>query len=248
MTKIRKLYFFDKKNTEEMISYLNNGDTYINHIMFSPLSPLHHLLPLRFKYLPESYVLKDKKDMKGLITIAPTKNPLKQMEIQKLLFEENCYEDAGELIQFAVSKYKAKGCASIIVRIDDYLTELIKLFISKCNFSQISYEKLWGVNIGAGANVGASLNQKADTSNNNITFDKKMFRQFRNSDAPVVANLYNEQLLPHFRPLLGKDAKDFKDIFFSGLSYYNEYKYVCRNKKSKNISAFISIKTADNEN
>ena len=226
-----------------MISYLNNGDTYINHIMFNPLAPLHHLIPLRFKYLPESYVLKDKKDMKGLITIAPTKNPLKQMEIQKLLFEENCYEDAGELIQFAVSKYKAKGCASIIVRIDDYLTELIKLFISKCNFSQISYEKLWG-----GVNKGVNKGVNVNIFDKNLTFDKKMFRQFRNSDAPVVANLYNEQLLPHFRPLLGKDAKDFKDIIFSGLSYYNEYKYVCRNKKSKNISAYISIKTADNEN
>ena len=241
MTKIRKLYFFDKKNTEEMISYLNNGDTYINHIMFNPFAPLHHMLPLRFKYLPESYILKDKKDMKGLITIAPSKNPLKQMEIQKLLFEENCYEDAGELIQFAVSKYKAKGCASIIVRIDDYLTELIKLFISKCNFSQISYEKLWG---------GVNVNKIGTKPNDNgrLSFDKKMFRSFRNSDAAVVANLYNEQLLPHFRPLLGKEAKDFKDVVFSGLSYYNEYKYVCRNKKSKNISAYISIKTADNEN
>lgn len=241
MTKIRKLYFFDKKNTEEMISYLNNGDTYTNHIMFNPFAPLHHLVPLRFKYLPESYVLKDKNEMKGLITIAPTKCPLKQMEIQKLLFEENCYEDAGELVQFVVSKYKAKGCASIIVRIDDYLPELIKLFISKCGFSQISYEKLWIIGVNKSANI----------SNNNdsyLGYDKKMFRSFRNSDAAVVANLYNEQLLPHFRPLLGKEAKDFKDVLFKGLSYYNEYKYVYRNKKNKNILAYISIKTVDNKN
>ncbi len=241
MTKIRKLYFFDKKNTEEMISYLNNGDTYTNHIMFNPFAPLHHLVPLRFKYLPESYVLKDKKDVKGLITIAPSKCPLKQMEIQKLLFEENCYEDAGELVQFVVSKYKAKGCASIIVRIDDYLPELIKLFISKCGFSQISYEKLWRIEINKSVNI-------SDKNDNYSGFDKKMFRSFRNSDAPVVANLYNERLLPHFRPLLGKEAKDFKDVFFKGLSYYNEYKYVYINKKTKNILAYISIKTADNQN
>ncbi len=73
MSKIRKLYYFDKKNTQEMISFLNNNvyDTYINHIMFNPFIPLHHLLPLRFKFLPESYILKDKKEVKGLITIAP---------------------------------------------------------------------------------------------------------------------------------------------------------------------------------
>ena len=71
MRKIRKLYYFDKKNMQEMISFLNNRDTYINNIMFNPFIPLHHLLPLRFKFLPETYVLKDKKEIKGLITVAP---------------------------------------------------------------------------------------------------------------------------------------------------------------------------------
>ena len=35
MRKIRKLYYFDKKNTEEMISFLNNNanDNYVNNIM-----------------------------------------------------------------------------------------------------------------------------------------------------------------------------------------------------------------------
>jgi hypothetical protein len=75
-----------------------------------------------------------------------------------------------------------------------------------------------------------------------------MFRPFRNSDAQAVANIYNEQLLPHFRPLLGKDTKEFTDVLFSGLSYFSEYKYVYRNKKSKNILAYLSIKTCDNEN
>ena len=239
MTKIRKLYYFDKKNTREIISFLDNGDFYVHNIMFNPFIPLHHFLPLYFKYLPESYVLKDKKEIKGLITIAPTRCPLKQMEIQKLLFEENCYEDAGELVQYVVSKYKAMGCASIIVRIDDYLPELVKLFVSKCGFSQISYEKLWKVKTDI-----------LDVSNKDIykQYDPKMFREFRDTDATAIANLYNEQLLPHFRPLLGKDTKEFKDVLFPGLLYYNEYKYVYRDKKSKNIQAYISIKTADNEN
>ena len=147
MTKIRKLYYFDKKNIREMMSFLNNGYNYVNRIMFNPLAPLHNLLPLRFKFLPESYVLKENREMKGLITVEPTRCPLKQVEIQKLLFEENCYEYAGELIQYAVSKYKAMGTASVIVRIDDYLPELLKLFVSKCGFSQISYEKLWRIEL-----------------------------------------------------------------------------------------------------
>ena len=221
-----------------MISFLDNGDFYVHNIMFNPLLPLHYFLPLRFKYLPESYVLKDKKDIKGLITVAPTRCPLKQTEIQKLLFEENCYEDAGELVQYVVSRYKAMGCASIIVRIDDYLPELLKLFVSKCGFSQISYEKLWRVGV----------NNSINGENYSKNYDPKMFREFRNSDAPTIANLYNEELLPHFRTLLSKDIKEFKDVLFPGLLCYNEYKYIYRDKKSKNIQAYISIKTADNEN
>ncbi len=216
---------------QEMISFLNNRDTYINHIMFNPLIPLHHLLPLRFKFLPESYILKDGKEVKGLITVAPSKSRIKRMEIQKLFFEENCYEDAGELIQFVVSKYKAMGAVSFIVRVDDYLPELLKLFVSRCNFSQISYEKLWKID-----NI------------ENSEFNKKEFREFRNSDSQAIANLYNDSLLPHIRPLLSKDAREFKEDIFKGLSYYSEYKYVMVDRKSRNITAYISILTADNEN
>ncbi len=231
MTKIRKLYYFDKKNTKEMISFLNNRDTYINRIMFNPLILLHHLLPLRFKFLPESYVLKDGKEIKGLITVAPSRCPKKKMEIQKLFFEENRYDYAEELIQFAVSKYKAMGTASFIVKIDDYLPELLRLFVAKCGFSQISYEKLW------------KIKEIKDAD-----YNPKMLRSFRNSDAQTVASLYNESLLPHFRPLLGKEAKEFKDFPFKGLSYFSEYKYILEDRKTKNVIGFVSIRTADNEN
>lgn len=231
MSRIRKLFYFDKKNTQELISFLNNNDTSFNHLLFNPLIPLHYLLPLRFKFLPETYILKDKKELKGLITIAPTKSPLKQLEIQRLFFEENCFEDAVELIQYAVSRYKAMGTASFIVRINDYLPELLRIFVSRCGFSQISYEKSWKI-----------------TGLDGLSYNKKCFREFRNSDSQMVTSLYNDSLLPHFRPLLGRDVKEFRDNIFKGLTYFNEYKYVIEDICSKNIIAFASLKTADNEN
>ena len=231
MSKIRKLYYFDKKNMQEMISFLNNRDSYISNIMFNPLIPLHHLLPLRFKFLPESYVLKDKKEIKGLITIAPSKSPIKRLEVLRLFFEENCYADACELIQFAVSKYKALGAISFIVRVEDTLPDLVRVFVSKCGFSQLSYEKLWKIPV-----------NQAEEDN------FKIFREFRNSDAPAVAALYNESLMPHFRPLLSIDAEDFREVLFKGLSYFSEYKYVIEKRGSKNISGYVSIKTSDNKN
>jgi len=233
MSRIRKLYFFDKNNTKEMISFLNNkgDDVYTNNYMFNPFLIFHHLIPLKFKFLPESYVMKDKDGIKGLITVEPTRNPLKQMEIQKLLFEENAFLDAEELIQYAVSRYKAMGTASFVVRVDDNLPELLKLFVTKCGFSQISYEKLW------------KINSVTDKLSNILKF-----RDFRNSDSAVTASIFNESLLPHIRPLLNADTKEFKENFFKGLSYYTEYKYVVEDKKTSNILAVISIQTVDNKN
>lgn len=234
MRKIRKLYFFDKNKTEEMISFLNNceNDTYISRIMFNPFLPLHHLLIQGLKFLPEAYLLKDGKDVKGLIVVAPDNNPQNRMEIIKLLFEENAYEDAAELVQYVVSKYKAKGVFSFMVKVDNYLPELLKLFVTRCGFSQISYEKIWRIN---------------HTIEPNQVSNEK-FRKFRNSDAASIAALYNEALLPHFRMLLGKNKNDFKERLCKGLSYYSEYKYVIEDCPSTNIIAYISLTTSDNEN
>lgn len=216
---------------QEMISFLNNRDAYIGHVMFNPLLPLHHLLPLKWKFLPESYVLKDKKEIKGLITIAPSKYPVKRLEILRLFFEENCYEDAYELIQYAVSKYKALGAISFIVRVEDSLPDLLRVFVARCGFSQLSYERLWKI-----------------PEQVNTEFNEKDYREFRNSDSTTVSNLYNESLLPHFRPLLSSDPREFKESVFKGLSYFNEYKYVILDRKTKNITGYISIKTSDNQN
>ena len=233
MRKIRKLCFFDKKDSEEMISFLNNtvSDNYITHIMFNPFNIFHHLLPLSLKFLPETFVLTENKKLKGLITVSPTRSKLRRVEIQKLFFEENAFEIASELVQFAVSKYKAMGAFSVLVKVDDYLPELLSVLISKCGFSQISYEKLW------------RINKAVDTN-----FDKKYFRHFKNSDAKILTEIYNNSLLPHFRPLLSKNNDEFKEPFFRGLTYFEEYKYIIQNPQTLEALGFIIIRTFDNEN
>ena len=233
MSRIRKLYFFDKQNAQEMISFLNNSvmDNYINKVMFNPFLFFHHLLPLKFKFLPESFVLKDNNELKGLITIAPAKSKDKKMEIQKLFFEEDFFEEAEELVQYVVSKYKAMGAFSIMVKVDDYLPNLLSLFVNKCGFSQLSYEKLW------------RINKFLDN-----TYNKKEFRPFRNSDAKVITNLYNDSLLPHFRTLLGREVIEYKENLFRGLSYNSEYKYIIEDTKSEAVIGCVIIQTTDNEN
>lgn len=214
------------------MSFVNNGhDTYINHFMFNPLIFFHYWLPLKLKFLPETYILKENHKIKGLITAAPTKGRQKRVEIKQLLFEENSYNVAEDLVQYVVSKYKAMGAFSVIARVDDYLTALLNTFISKCGFSQISYEKLW----------------KTDNSVLKA-YNRKNYRPFRNSDSQAIANIYNDSLLPHIRPLLSKEALEYKDKIFSGLSYYSEYKYSIIDTKTRNIVGCIFIYTSDNLN
>ena len=153
------------------------------------------------------------------------------MVIQKLFFEENSYQDAAELVQYVVSKYKAMGAVSILTKVDDYLPELLTMFVSKCGFNQISYEKLWRI-----------------TKFPETKFNKKEYRSFKNTDAQAVASLYNDALLPHFRPLLSKETSEFKESLFKGLSYFSEYKYVIEDINTKTIVGCISIQTLDNEN
>jgi len=233
MSKIRRVYFFDKYSTKQMVSFLNNSnsDSYINSIMFNPLLPLHYLLPLRCKFLPESFLFKDKKNIKGLVTVAPAKSMKNRVEIQKLFFEENSYLDATELVQYVVSKYKALGALSVIIKVDDYLPELLTALVTKCNFCQISYEKLWKID---------NLIRE--------DYDKKNYRTFRNSDSQAIACLHNDILLPHFRPLLGQSPADFTENIFAGLLYYTEYKYTVTDKNTDTVIGYISITTTDNKN
>jgi len=233
MSRIRKLYFSDRNSLQDMISFLNNQakDKYLNALMFNPLIILHHLLPLSLKFLPESYVIKEENFIKGLISIAPRRSWHKKMEIQKLFFEENSYDIASELVQYVVSKYKAMGAPSITVKVDDHLPELLTMFVAKCGFTQISYEKLWRIN---------KIPDKK--------YSQREFRSFRNSDAQAIANLYNDSLLPHLRYLLGCQANEYKENLLKGLSYYSEYKYSIIDKNNNNIIGYLSIQTLDNEN
>ena len=123
------------------------------------------------------------------------------------------------------------GAPLIKVKVDDYLPELLTALVSKCGFTQISYEKLWKI-----------------TKFTEEAYDKKIYRTFRNSDAKALTNLYNDSLLPHFRPLLSKEVREFKEPIFTGLTYYTEYKYVIEDFKTKAVIGCIIIQTNDNEN
>lgn len=233
MTRIRKINYFDKYKLKKMISFLSSD--VINHytkvFMTFPFCLIHDLLPMKYKFLPESHVIVDGKDILGMITVSPRQgNPFK-LSISRLFLEQDYFNVGKQLVEYVISKYGAKGANTFIVSIDDSNTQLLSLFGEGCGFRQCSSEQIW----------------KMDTiriSKDNNTF----FRPFKNSDAQAVAMLFNDSLITHFKHSISRMKDEYIEPFFSGLSNTYKLKYVIEDEKFKTIKAYFSLTTSDNMN
>lgn len=233
MSRIRKVRYFDKFKLKKMISFLSSD--VINHytkvFMNFPFSFLHDFLPLKYKFLPETHVLVDKKEIIGMITVAPTiGNPYK-LNISRLFLEQNYFNAGKQLVEFVIAKYGAKGANTFIVSIDDSYKELLALFTEGCGFRQCSSEQLW----------------KMET----LHFTKQentFFRPFKNSDSQVVAMLFNDSVITHFKHSIFRTKNEYNEPLFSGLRNAYKLKYVVEDSKMKTIKSYFSLTTIDNIN
>ena len=231
---IRKLSFWDKNNVKKMISFLGNDEAemFVNKLLKTSCGIFHYWLPLRFKFLSESYVLVDDTDLHGMVSVAPFKGNPYKINFVKLLFKKDYYDIGKQLVEFIIARYGAKGAQSFVVAIDDSHDELIKLFIEGCGFRKCASEELWRI--------------KQDEIPDDICLNG--FRQFKNSDAQAVAMLFNDSLITHFKPSLLKTKNEYNDILFAGLPDDVELKYVLEDSTLQTIMAYFSVKTYDNTN
>jgi hypothetical protein len=234
MARIRKPLFLDKYKLKKMISFLSTDaiTQYTKGLTSCPFcSFLHDHLPQSLKFLPESYVLAEEKDIIGMITVTPRPgNPLR-LSISRLFLEQNYFNAGKQLIEFVVSKHGAKGVNSFSASIDDSHNELLSLFIDGCGFRQCSSEQLWKMNT-------------LRISETNNTF----FRPFKNSDAQAVAMLFNDSVITHFKHSIEKTKKEYTDPLFEGLRNNYNLKYVIEDEKTKTIKGYFSLTTCDNQN
>lgn len=224
MAKIKKYY--SKKNNSQHL-----WDS-VNSYRFSPFLFVQEPIPLGLRFLQENFLAVDGKNVLGLISTSIEKGVPSRIKIDELVFEEDVYDVAKQLIEYVISYYGAKGAGSFFVKVSDIYSDLLNLFVSQYNFRQCSYEKLWKVS-----------RRKYEDYDYNLNV-----RSFRNSDAAPLAMMYNEALVSHFRPSLSLTAKSFKECLCRGLKNGDEYRYVIEDDNSSNLLAYISISTKDNEN
>lgn len=233
MVRIRKANYLDKFRLKKMISFLSSDAIayYTKVFMSFPFNLIHGLLPLKMKFLPESYVIEENKEIIGMVTVSPTPgNPYKLL-ISRLFLEQDYYNAGKQLLDFVISKYGARGAYTFIATIDESLDDLLYLFTEGCGFRQCSSEQLWKM-------------KEIRFSTESSTF----FRPFKNSDAKAVAMMFNDSVITHFKHSISKESAEYLEPLFKGLDEDFSFKYVVEDENTKNLKAYFSIKTSDNLN
>lgn len=233
MVRIRKANYFDKYKLKKMISFLSND--VINHytkvLTNEPFSLLHETLPLKFKFLPETYVIEENKNIIGMVTLTPTPGNPYKLVINRLFLEQDYFNAGKQLIDYVVSKYGAKGATAIVATIDDSYDELLGLFADGCGFRQCSSEQLWKID-----------NFRFSRTEN--TF----FRPFKNSDSQSVASMFNDTVITHFKYSVSRTKNEYSEPFFKGLNDNYKLRYIVEDENSKKIKTYFSLTTDDNSN
>lgn len=238
MAKIRKISYRDILNVKKLISVVCSDSVMSYRRLFFlsvPTTFLQNLFySVHLRKLAETYVTFDTKDkLKGVITVkAQHGNPYK-WQIKRLFLDRNSHEEGKQLIEYIIAKFGARGVDTFYVSVDDNQNELIDLFIKGCGFRFCSTEALWSV---------SNINFLVDK------IDEKMFKHFKNSDAQKAEELFNENLITHYKYSLSKERNEFKDRLIQGFNSELDFKYIIEDEKTKHLKAFLEIKTLDNKN
>lgn len=232
MSNIRRLNIFDKSRLKKIAGITGFNEDYFKYNLLKECaSPLQGILPLQFKFMPESYVLSENGIIKGLICVSTTQGNPEQINIKRLLFENNDYLTGKKLIKFIIRHYGEKGAKNFKVVVDNKQKDLEQLFINGCGFRCCSYENLW-----------------------DISHDFNYFKPIEPIDfipanddySRQIAELINSEIITHYQPALQRNENEFKTPLLKFFDNKYENNYILFNNKT--AIAFLTIQTNDNYN
>ena len=108
MARIRKSAYFDKYKLKKMISFLSTDavNNYTKVLLSWPFNLIHDLFPLKCKFLPESYVLAEKKEIIGMITVSPSVGNPYRLNVSRLFLDQNYFNAGKQLIEFVCRRLR----------------------------------------------------------------------------------------------------------------------------------------------
>ena len=229
---IRRLNIFDKGQLRKIAGLTSlNSDYFKYNLLKECASFTQEFLPLKFKFIPESYVLVEDRKIRGMISVTTTHGNYERINITRLLFENNDYESGKKLINFIVRHYGELGAKTFKVVIDNTHKDLEHLFIDGCGFRCCSYENLW------------------DISHDLERFkmiDPIRFTTVTDGHAQMLSELTNGELVNYYRPTLEQTPNEFKEALLKIFNNKTENNYVLI--RDNNAIAHLTIQSNDNEN
>ena len=233
MSNIRRLNILDKNQLKKIAELASpNANYYFKyHLMKECACIAQSFLPLRFKFMPESYVYSEGGRIKGMISVFPTQGNPEQININRLLFENNDYLTGKELINFIIRHYGEEGAKTFKVVIDNNHKELEQLFMEGCGFRCGSYENLW------------DITHDIDYFNNCKPLE---FQKATDSHAGLLADLNNSELITYYRPAMEQTEYEFKEplVKIFDNKYEDKFVLLCDGQ----AIALLEIQTNDNYN
>lgn len=231
MAQIRKPAFYEIKKLRDLISNIKEEEQSQNHD-FAKFSydVMHKFLPLNFQFINESFVSVEEKQFIGLIGLIPDSKKAKRRNINRLFLNKHYFDSGKQLIDFVVNKYGAEGTETFLTYVDDRNPELISLFTTGCGFRACPQQQIWKL----------EHTKPFEAMGENISI-----REFKNSDAQAVAEIYSQDIYPQYKQSLVKPACDFrKGVFKNTVSL----KFVVENVINQSIEGFVEIKSEGNTN
>lgn len=233
MGNIRRLNIFDKRQLRNIANMIAPSSQY--HFKYSILKEIagvvQSFLPLKWKFVSESYVLVDDGKIKGMISVRIQRGNPELINIIRLLFENNDYEVGKELINFVIAHYGARGAKTFKVVIENSQKELEHLFTSGCGFRCGSWENLWDIT----HDIGYFLKQKSED-----------FERVNDFHAKKLGEFYNSELVSIYRPALEHAENEYKEpvLRMFDTRYYKNYVLMLEDF----VVACLNIQSKDNNN
>lgn len=194
----------------------------------------HSFLPLSWRFLQDSYVAKDNKDIIGVIGLLPDSRSKLRWKINQLLLKPNSYEVGKLLIDFIVNKYGAEGVETFITEVDSNDSDALDLFKNASGFRKCTVNTSYLFDLTKNISENSKLNE---------------VRKVSIADSAKLHDLYLECLTPLAKISLEKTNNDFTFNFLNTLkdrlNNVASDSWIMENPEKNSAIAFATMATRD---
>ncbi|MBR1617265.1 GNAT family N-acetyltransferase [bacterium] len=219
---------------------------------------INHILPLRLKFLSETFVALEDGVPKGFITLEKDSKSLTRFKITALVLEE--YSLGYQLANYVITRYHGMGADYFYVVADEKQADLINIFKNELSFRLCGYEYLYKINPmdlnytrflknlkKENINDVCKFYNESISSYNRFLFSRQNY-QFQNGCAQYI--FYDEasmKVLGYFE-VASKNNVDFYINFVIDIAYNTyildaiKFIYSEIQRKTKNFNLYIKVK------